>query len=489
MLTKRARKLALGRLRPGRRPSLHGGWPIPRAVDRDHADNRLDASTPAQAAALLARAAALTQQREFREAEKLVRLILERHPRHPAALVELGRIAYASGNQRAATDCLRNAIAVEPNNARLHNELGCMLIGLGERAQAFRCLLRAREINPDDPDILSNVGSFHLGEGQVSEAVAAYRRALEIDPDHFKARLNLETALKKAVAPWHFPMMNDTLRNSLYAQAIRRVVPGRSVLDIGTGAGLLAMMAARAGARWVTSCEQAPWISAKAKEVIAANGLSERIKLVAKHSTNLRIGQDLEERAEVLVAEIFGTSVINELVLPTVTHAHAQLLQPGARVIPRAASACAYLAAGAALEANLFVDRAADFSLAPFNDLAPSKLGLDVGCLPHEAISDDFEVFQFDLERPPPASRKQVIEVVATKPGRCFGLVQWLCIHLVEDLFYENRPGSAAAIDGWGHMLYRFARPLDLAAGDRVRLVAQHNTDTLLIWEQRPTDR
>ena len=89
-----------------------------------------------------------------------------------------------------------------------------MLIGLGERAQAFRCLLRAREINPDDPDILSNVGSFHLGEGQVSEAVAAYRRALEIDPDHFKARLNLETALKKAVAPWHFPMMNDTLRNS-----------------------------------------------------------------------------------------------------------------------------------------------------------------------------------------------------------------------------------------------------------------------------------
>ena len=98
------------------------------------------------------------------------------------------------------------------------------------------------------------------------------------------------------------------------------------------------MMAARAGARWVTSCEQAPWIAAKAKEVIAANGLSERIKLVAKHSTNLRIGQDLEERAEVLVAEIFGTSVINELVLPTVTHAHAQLLQPaqGSSRAPRA---------------------------------------------------------------------------------------------------------------------------------------------------------
>jgi type II protein arginine methyltransferase len=433
----------------------------------------------------LARAGACRRQYDFSQAEKLTRQVLARDPRHPAALAELGHIAYATGNRRAAADCLRSATGAAPNDAGLYNELACVLIALGERQEALRALSRAREIKPDDADILSNIGSFYLGDGRISEAVTEYRRALKIDPDHFKARLNLEMALKKAVAPWHFPMMNDSLRNSLYAEAIRRVVPGRSVLDIGTGAGLLAMMAARAGARWVASCEQAPWIAAKAKEVIAANGLSDRIRLIAKRSTDLNIGQDLEERAEVLVSEVFGTSVINELVIPTVTHAHAQLLQRGAKVIPRAASARAYLAAGAALEGNLFVDRAADFTLAPFNDFAPSKLGLDAGFIPHEAISEDFEVFQFDLERPPPASQRRRIEITATRPGRCFGLVQWLRIHLAEDLFYENRPGSAA-INGWGHMLYRFAQPRDLAAGDCVRLVAQHNADTLLIWEQKP---
>ena len=433
--------------------------------------------------ALLAQAAACAKRGALGEAEKLIQQVLDRDPRHVGALVELRRIAHKRGNKRAAADCLRKAIAVQPEDHKLYKELGFVMMTLGDRQQALSAIMRAREIKPDDADTISNLGSLHLAEGRINEAVTAFRHCLEIDPDHFNARINLEVALKKAVPSWHLAMMNDVPRNSLYEEAIRRTVPGRSVLDIGTGAGLLAMMAARAGARWVTSCEQAPWIAAKAKEVIAANGLSERIKLVAKHSTNLRIGQDLEERAEVLVAEIFGTSVINELVLPTVTHAHAQLLQPGARVIPRAASACAYLAAGTTLEANLFVGRAADFSLAPFNDLAPSKLGLDVGCLPHEAISDDFEVFQFDLERPPPASQRRAIEVVATKPGRCFGLVQWLRIHLVKDLFYENRPGSAA-INGWGHMLYRFARPIDLAAGERVRLLAQHNADTLLIWEQ-----
>lgn len=434
----------------------------------------------------MAHAAACRRQGDFSQAEKLARQVLARDPRHPAPLAELGRIAYAKGNGRAAADCLRRATGVAPNDAGLHNELACVLIGLGERPEALRALMRAREIKPDDADTLSNIGTFYLVDGQIGEAVSEYRHALKIDPDHFRARLNLEAALKKTVAPWHFPMMNDTLRNSLYDQAIRRVVPGRSVLDIGTGAGLLAMMAARAGARWVASCEQVPWIAAKAKEVIAANGLSDRIKLIAKRSTDLRMGQDLNEPAEVLVSEVFGTSVINELVIPTVTHAHAQLLQPGAKVIPRAASARAYLAAGPALEGYLFVDRAADFTLAPFNDFAPSKLGLDAGFIPHEAISEDFEVFQFDLERPPPEwEKKRLIEVAVTRPGRCFGLIQWLRIHLVEDLFYENRPGNGA-INGWGYMLYRFAQPRDLAAGDRVRLVAQHNADTLLVWEQDP---
>jgi hypothetical protein len=65
-------------------------------------------------------------------------------------------------------------------------------------------------------------------------------------------------------------------------------------------------------------------IAAKAREVVAANGLGDRIKLIAKHSTELRIGPDLSERAQVLVIEVFGTSAINELVIPTSALLHRQ---------------------------------------------------------------------------------------------------------------------------------------------------------------------
>jgi tetratricopeptide (TPR) repeat protein len=434
-------------------------------------------------AALLAQAAACTKRGEIGPAEKLIRQVLTREPQHADALYELGRISYRAGNKMAAADCLRKAIASQPGNGRFYNELGFVLVELGDRQQAFRAFTRAIEISPDDAEVISNIGTFHLAEGHITEAVAAFRRAMEIDPLQLNSRINLDTVLEKAVPPWHFAMMNDVPRNSAYEEAIRRVVPGRSVLDIGTGAGLLAMMAARAGAKWVASCEQTPWIAAKAREVVAANGLGDRIKLIAKHSTDLRIGPDLSERAEVLVTEVFGTSAINELVIPTVAHAHAQLLQPGATVVPNAASVRAYLAGGPALEGYFFVDRAAGFTISPFNDFARSRMDLQVNCVPHDVLSDDFEAYRLDLTRPPLQPEQRVIEVVATRPGRCFGVVQWLRLDLIEGLTYENRPNPNATIDGWGHMLHRFAELIELNAGDRVRLAVQHNRRTLLIWE------
>jgi type II protein arginine methyltransferase len=446
---------------------------------------RTDDVQTAETEALLAQAADCAKRGELGQAEKLVGQVLARDSRHPAALAELGRIAYLTGNKRGAADCLRKAIASRPDNAPYHNQLGTLLVELGERQQAIAAFTRALEIDPRDADVITNVGIIQLGEGRLNEALAAFRRALEINPVHLESRVNLGIALRNAVPPWHFPMMNDAPRNEVYDAAIRRVVPGRSVLDIGTGGGLLAMMAARAGARWVVSCELVHWIAAKAREVVAANGLGERIRIIDKRSYNLQIGPDLPERADVLIMEVFGSQAINEQVIPVVTHAHAQLLQPGATVVPNAASIHAYLAAGPTLEGYFFVDRAVGFTAAAFNDFAQPNMGLQVNCVPHDVLSDDFEVFRFDLTRPPNPTATREIDVVATRPGRCFGVVQWIRLDLGAGLLYENRPGPNATIDGWGHMLHHFSRPIWLNAGDRLRLMAQHNRDTLMIWDLR----
>ena len=61
------------------------------------------------------------------------------------------------------------------------------------------------------------------------------------------ARLQDKSAdLVEAVNDFHYAMINDHPRNEFYRECLRRaIVPGESVvLEIGTGSGLLAMLAA-----------------------------------------------------------------------------------------------------------------------------------------------------------------------------------------------------------------------------------------------------
>ena len=97
-------------------------------------------------------------------------------------------------------------------------------------------------------------------------------------PHHHEARILRDRLYQMFVPRWHFPMLGDKLRNRAYSAAIAsKVKPGDVVLDIGCGAGLTAMLAARAGAKHVYTCEQQPLIAQAESRVIEENGLADRI--------------------------------------------------------------------------------------------------------------------------------------------------------------------------------------------------------------------
>ncbi|KAL7059237.1 hypothetical protein AAHC03_013149 [Spirometra sp. Aus1] len=138
-------------------------------------------------------------------------------------------------------------------------------------------------------------------------------------------------------------MLHDFDRNRKYHEAICHVIRGMKstdpnrlihVLDIGTGTGILAMMAARAGADTVTACEAFSPMAKCARRVIRANGLQHHVRVIGKRSTDLVIGHDMEQRANVLVAELLDTELIGEGALETYRHAADHLLTPDAVLIP-----------------------------------------------------------------------------------------------------------------------------------------------------------
>ena len=66
-----------------------------------------------------------------------------------------------------------------------------------------------------------------------------------------------------------------------------------------------------------------------ASDIITQNGYSDVIKVVPLRSTELVVekGGYMEEKANILVTEVFDTELIGEGVLPTLLHAHQHLLE------------------------------------------------------------------------------------------------------------------------------------------------------------------
>ncbi len=271
-------------------------------------------------------------------------------------------------------------------------------------------------------------------------------------------------------------MMDDEKRNTAFETAIRRAVQGKRVLDVGTGAGLLAMMAARAGAAHVTSCEKIGIVAERAREIIAANGMTDRITVVSKPSTELIAGIDLKQPADVLITETFESGVVGEGILQILEHARANLLTPDAVVIPQSASVMGYLAGGARLSGLLFVDRVAGFDLSAFNDFAPSRLPVSFNGVPHHAISLDTEFARFDFRQRQFPMGNAPIGVEATLSGPCAGVLQWMRLELDDATHYENRPTMEMEFCGhWTQMLHRFPRMIPVKAGEFVPVMFQHD--------------
>ena len=130
----------------------------------------------------------------------------------------------------------------------------------------------------------------------------------------------------------HARMLHDDRRTSDYLAAIAQAVrPGDVVLDIGTGSGVLAVAAARAGARRVYAVEASD-IAETAERVVALNGVEGQVRVVPGWSREI----ELPEPADVLVSELIGNEPFEEELLETTLDARRRLLKPEARLIPNA---------------------------------------------------------------------------------------------------------------------------------------------------------
>jgi len=334
--------------------------------------------------------------------------------------------------------------------------------------QAFEPLVTAAKGNAR---ALIALAGEALRNGDLMRCQELARDALELKSDDPEVRSEARALLSRTVPGWHFPMMLDHIRNRAFQEAIERAVrPDMKVLDIGTGSGLLAMLAARAGANEVHSCEMNPVIAATAKQIVERNGFADQVTIHASSSRKLDADTAMGGRADLVISEIIGKDLVCEEVLPSMQDAVLRLAKPGARFIPQGGQIKVALAYYPKPE-DRKVGEVCGFDLSPFNQLGPVRYSVEVNDPTLAVRGEVAELFNFDFTTALAQADRASLDLVSTG-GTVNGVVQWFRLQMDEIGTFENNPGPNSP-RSWALVFFPFVEPIETGPGQRIGVVGR----------------
>jgi hypothetical protein len=358
--------------------------------------------------------------------------------------------------------------------------LGNTLKELGRLEDAEASYRQAIALKSDFAEAHGNLGVTLKELGRLEEAIESTKQSLAINPYYTDATINLSSYKGSSVPEWHLSMMNDRLRNKAYFDAIKLAIKDDDlVLEIGTGSGLLSMMAADAGAKKVITCESSRTISEVAEKIIYKNGYSGTVNVVKKNSTDLIVGKDLPRKADVVISEILSAEFVGEGVRSTIFDTNNRLLDENGRMIPESGNIMiALLGDNAEIINKVSVGNVNGFDLSKFNSITNNKFAFHLSETP-KFLSKAEVAFKLNLYDKQKVSRKELIlTLIAQEAGICVGVIQWMKIQLFKDIRYENKPGQTNS--HWPTLIYRFDNPVKLIAGQELKIKATLLEDS--VW-------
>ena len=342
------------------------------------------------------------------------------------------------------------------------------------------------------------------------------------------ARLTILTILIQY--PDFIPSLNLPL-----SKALNRT--GLKVLDLGSGGGLLSMMAARAGAESVTVPEQVtltliltliggaesvtgveatPILAEMARAAVNRNGYEDKIKIHAKWSLDLTVGpeSDMEEKADVVISEVVNSALIGEGMLKTYNDALDRLVKPGAIMIPAAGAIDAYVIESPEIERHTRMDTAAGtcimyhsvtlvniiilnygggmtkylcccccvlgFDMRDFNLFHPADyMQYDLRHTDYRPLTDKFRPLVFDFTGKHKATSRTAT-LTFTRSGRAVAVAYWFLLQLDEDIQLSLSPElGGRPSPHWRQAVQYLGGIADVKAGDVMRLAVEHDMQNI----------
>ncbi len=241
-------------------------------------------------------------------------------------------------------------------------------------------------------------------------------------------------------------LLGQKTRLAKFEKAIRQIVkPNDYVVDIGTGSGVLALMAAKAGARKVTGIDINQESVEYANKAAVLNGVEDKIEFVEKHVLDFIP----DERADVVICEMLSSILFIEQQVPASYHAVENILKPDGVIIPQ--NATIFIVP---VESPVMVER---FS---FEQLQFPRVVQTVMSDSTKDLADLMVLQEVDLTKPASDySIDETLQFSIINDGVIHGLVGLFESELYKDIKLNMD-------DGWKQLFLPLQKPVRVTSGD-----------------------
>ncbi len=236
------------------------------------------------------------------------------------------------------------------------------------------------------------------------------------------------------------------------------------------------MLAVRAGAGHVYACEKNPIVAELARQTVNINGYSDRITIIAKESSELKVGVDFAEPVDVLLWDNLANNLFRQGALPAVEDARRRLIRPGAPVIPGRCE----------LRVALFEDLKPfdttmgiidGFDMRPFNKFKPAVFIMDSETT--KCISNVEKIFDVDFRENKKVGAQKSSVTLHADGGRVHGIGQWLRFELADGIIYDTREDDGVRAFG---TMFHAVDPFDVVPQQAVEVGGAHDRTRTWFW-------
>jgi len=284
----------------------------------------------------------------------------------------------------------------------------------------------------------------------------------------------------------HLAMIQDRVRMEAYVAAMQTLIkPEHTVADVGTGTGVMAMLAARCGARAVFGLERSKMVD-YASKITALNCPEAPITYLSRDV----LSDDLSDiQADILVCELLGNFGIDENMIEVLSTTRQKILKPGGQIIPAALElvVAPVQCTRAYRDVASWRRREWDIDFSPLQQLAYNAV-YQITSEPVRLLAQPQILKTVDFATVTEPSRSSTTCFDVQENGTLHGIAGWFRCTLAPGQVLDTGPKQPAT--HWGQVLFPIGDPLRVEPGAAVEFEFTEQTVGLRVrWHWRGSIR